>query len=95
MSERTKQRLAMEHGNMRRLEDAITNGGRSMAQPQQPTASAQFGIAEGDVIEHQRFGVGTILKIEGMGESTKATVDFRNAGQKQLLLKFARFTKVK
>lgn len=95
LSERTKQRLAMEHGNMRRLEDAITSGGRGSAQGSQPAASAQFGIAEGDVIEHQRFGIGTILKIEGAGESTKATVDFKNAGQKQLLLKFARFTKVR
>jgi DNA helicase-2/ATP-dependent DNA helicase PcrA len=46
-------------------------------------------------IEHQRFGVGTVVKVEGTGENTKATVDFRNVGTKQLLLKFARFTIVK
>jgi len=49
-------------------------------------------LREGSVIEHQRFGVGTVLKVEGSGENEKATVEFRNAGVKQLLLKFARFT---
>jgi DNA helicase-2/ATP-dependent DNA helicase PcrA len=36
--------------------------------------------------------VGTVIKVEGTGENTKATVDFRNVGTKQLLLKFARYT---
>lgn len=43
------------------------------------------------MIEHQRFGIGTVIKVEGSGENTKATVDFKNSGVKQLLLKFARF----
>ena len=49
-------------------------------------------LSEGCRIEHQRFGIGTVLKIEGSGENTKATVEFQNAGTKQLLLKFAKFT---
>jgi len=49
-------------------------------------------LCEGCRIEHQRFGIGTVLKIEGTGENTKATVEFQNAGTKQLLLKFAKFT---
>ena len=48
-------------------------------------------LHEGSKIEHQRFGIGTVVRIEGTGENTKATVDFRNAGTKQLLLKFAKF----
>ena len=48
-------------------------------------------LREGCRIEHQRFGVGTVTRIEGTGENSKATVDFRNAGTKQLLLKFAKF----
>lgn len=43
------------------------------------------------MIEHQRFGVGQVLGLEGTGENAKATVEFRNAGKKQLLLKFAKF----
>ena len=58
-----------------------------------PMASAPRAgeLCEGCRIEHQRFGIGTVLKIEGTGENTKATVEFRNAGTKQLLLKFAKF----
>ena len=48
-------------------------------------------LREGCTIEHQRFGIGTVTKIEGSGENTKATVEFRNTGTKQLLLKFAKF----
>ena len=53
---------------------------------------AAGSLSEGCRIEHQRFGIGTVLKIEGTGENTKATVEFQNAGTKQLLLKFAKFT---
>lgn len=55
-------------------------------------SSAADSLSEGCRIEHQRFGIGTVLKIEGTGENTKATVEFQNAGTKQLLLKFAKFT---
>lgn len=51
-------------------------------------------LREGSVIEHQRFGIGEVIKIEGTGENMKATVRFKNTGTKQLLLKFARFTVV-
>ena len=58
--------------------------------PMATDASAD-NLHEGVRIEHQRFGIGTVIKIEGTGENMKATVDFRNAGTKQLLLKFAKF----
>jgi DNA helicase-2/ATP-dependent DNA helicase PcrA len=71
------------------------------AQPQQrlkplqtsaPSASAgSASVREGQAILHERFGRGVILKVEGTGENTKATVRFDNAGEKQLLMKFARF----
>lgn len=64
-----------------------------MADPKPAFASSAAGsLSEGCRIEHQRFGIGTVLKIEGSGENTKATVEFQNAGTKQLLLKFAKFT---
>ena len=64
-----------------------------MADPKPAFASSSAGsLCEGCRIEHQRFGIGTVLKIEGTGENTKATVEFQNAGTKQLLLKFAKFT---
>lgn len=48
-------------------------------------------LTPGQHIEHERFGVGEVIKVEGTGENTKALIRFENAGEKQLLLKFARF----
>ena len=63
--------------------------GRAVAP--RPMASEGGTLTEGAVIEHQRFGVGRVMKLEGIGENQKATVEFKNAGTKQLLLKFARY----
>ena len=59
--------------------------------PRPQSSIGDIGLKEGDVIEHQRFGIGTVIKIEGTGENTKAVVEFKNAGTKQLLLKFAKY----
>ena len=58
------------------------------------SSSSSFAgqLREGMTIEHQRFGIGKVLKVEGSGENEKATIEFRNVGTKQLLLKFAKFT---
>ena len=57
------------------------------------SAGSSFGaLKEGCKIEHQRFGVGIVRKIEGQGENAKATVEFQNSGVKQLLLKYAKYT---
>jgi DNA helicase-2/ATP-dependent DNA helicase PcrA len=70
--------------NFKRVYNAVAP--RPMATD--PSASE---LHEGVRIEHMRFGVGTVVRIEGTGENTKATVEFTNAGTKQLLLKFAKF----
>ena len=57
-----------------------------------PASSSSSSLREGCKIEHQRFGVGEVLKLEGSGENAKATVAFAHAGTKQLLLKFAKYT---
>jgi DNA helicase-2/ATP-dependent DNA helicase PcrA len=67
---------------------SVVSSGSSVSK----ASSAAGSLSEGCRIEHQRFGIGTVLKIEGTGENTKATVEFQNAGTKQLLLKFAKFT---
>ena len=106
-----KQRLQQAGGNLKRVERAITNGGRSFGNDRsdnlfsdqsakQTLASSTLlpiglSLYEGCTVEHQRFGVGTILKIEGNGENAKATVLFNNVGSKQLLLKFARLKVIK
>ena len=82
--QQTGKPLTPPSGNFRSVNRAV---------PPRPMASdPNVGeLREGSAIEHQRFGIGTVIKIEGTGENTKATVDFRNTGTKQLLLKFAKF----
>ena len=64
----------------------------STISPSRPAASPSVGsLQAGDVIEHERFGIGDVVAVVGSGDNCKATVRFRNAGEKQLLLKFARF----
>ncbi len=68
----------------------------TVSAPSTPSRSASqpssSGLKAGMVIEHQRFGLGTVVCVEGSGENTKATVTFQNTGTKQLLLKYAKFT---
>ena len=60
--------------------------------PASSSSSSSSSLREGVKIEHQRFGIGEVLKLEGSGENAKATVAFTHAGTKQLLLKFAKYT---
>ena len=63
----------------------------STASSPSTSGSQATGLQVGNVIEHERFGVGKVVKIEGVGDNCKATVEFQHAGVKQLLLRFARF----
>ena len=80
------ERKLQQEGRWAKVSKAITNGGRAL------TGQNDVALREGNIIEHQRFGRGTVVKIEGAGENLKATVDFDSTGRKQLLLKFARYT---
>ena len=71
--------------NLKRVSAAA--GSASASAP----SAAVTGVSAGQTIAHERFGVGTVLKVEGTGENAKATIRFENAGEKQLLLRFARF----
>ena len=65
-------------------------------QRMQASASSQRQtIHAGARVEHQRFGLGTVVAVEGVGENEKATIEFQNAGTKTLLMKFARLTVLK
>lgn len=52
------------------------------------------GFSEGDAVQHERFGNGVIISIEGQLPNTTATVEFENDGTKKLLLRFARLRKL-
>jgi len=49
-----------------------------------------LNIKEGMDVEHQRFGAGKVIKVEGKDINTKALINFKTVGEKQLLLKFAK-----
>ena len=80
-------------GNNRNSSVASASSSVSSASSVSSSVSSSFGgLKEGCKIEHQRFGVGVVRKIEGQGENAKATVEFQNSGIKQLLLKYAKYT---
>ena len=63
----------------------------SVSRSVEPGKADTHGVEVGRLIEHERFGRGEVVRLEGSGDNCKATVRFENAGDKQLLLKFARF----
>lgn len=73
----------------RNLKKVSAVGGGSGGQALSSASVA--GVQAGQMIEHERFGLGEVIKVEGTGDNAKATIHFKNAGDKQLLLRFARF----
>ena len=65
----------------------------SMLKESAPSQSSALKV--GNVIEHERFGIGSVLEVEGSGDNTKARIKFLNVGEKTLLLKFARYKVLK
>ena len=74
---------------MKRVSSAKSPHNTSASPIRQTSANAPLCV--GQVIEHERFGIGDVLRVEGFGDNCKATIRFRNVGEKQLLLRFARF----
>ncbi|MBQ0022157.1 MAG: UvrD-helicase domain-containing protein [Prevotellaceae bacterium] len=83
-----KQETQMPQG-MRKITKIVTEKSKTDSVPS--TSTAQGTLAVGAHILHERFGRGEVMKIEGGGEMTKATIQFENVGSKQLLLKYAKF----
>ena len=77
-----------EPRKLRRIPTGPSLGGTTSAHP---APAAPGSLQPGQHIEHDRFGMGEVVRVEGTGDNCKATVHFQHAGDKQLLLKFARF----
>jgi DNA helicase II / ATP-dependent DNA helicase PcrA len=58
------------------------------------TGSDSSLFSEGDTVQHERFGNGKIISIEGQPPNTTATVLFGKEGSKKLLLRFAKLKKL-
>ena len=76
---------ALSEVKTKRQEQIIGNSGNVKVQ------NTVSGLQEGCLIEHERFGIGKVIRLEGDGDNKKATVTFEHVGTKQLLLRFARF----
>ncbi|HRG00443.1 MAG TPA: 3'-5' exonuclease [Bacteroidia bacterium] len=64
---------------------------KRMAATNTPTDnSANANLRVGSVVEHEKFGIGEVTSIEGVYPESKACINFRNAGEKNLLLKYAK-----
>ena len=74
--------------NLKKVSAVGSSGG---AQASSSGSASMAGVQAGQMIEHERFGLGEVMKVEGTGDNAKATIHFKNAGDKQLLLRFARF----
>ncbi len=81
-SNQFRQQLERAGANLQRIDTLMTKGNRTLVTPE---------LSIGMTIEHDRFGIGKVIEVEGKGENTKATVEFQNVGRKQLLLKFAKY----
>ena len=100
-SARAREVLSSEGTRFRRVAKPVvrpvdatgpSSGGHVTARNTPSSIQTAAGVLSvGCVIEHQRFGIGKVTLLEGTGENAKATVEFRNTGRKQLLLKFAKF----
>lgn len=74
--------------NLKKVSTVNAAGG---ARPVSSGSESVAGMQAGQMIEHERFGLGEVMRVEGTGDNAKATIHFKNAGEKQLLLRFARF----
>lgn len=75
----------------RNLKRVTPSMGTASAASHSSAAAGGSAVQPGQLIEHERFGLGEVMKVEGEGDNAKATIRFKNAGDKQLLLRFARF----
>ena len=99
-----QRKIVASGGSLKRVNDALSQGTNrsNMLRGQAPSLRERVGgeadwfqgLSVGMKVEHARFGVGLVTALEGQADSAKATVEFRNAGTKQLLLKFAKLKKL-
>ncbi len=90
-SDSFKRILSTRSAGLRRITEPSPTPSHTTSATSPKAMTAPGVINEGNIIEHERFGIGSVIRVEGTGENTKATVQFKNVGTKQLLLKFARF----
>lgn len=85
------QRKKAERDLIKKKEIIVPKNLKKVSQATAPKANLFDGtIAVGNIVEHNRFGSGEVIALEGNGPNKKAEIKFGTVGKKKLLLQFAK-----
>ena len=92
--ESTPSKLTLKDSSINKIIYNSKSNLKKLPKSSQSLSSIKINVSEGDSVSHEKFGIGEIIKIEGTGNDSKATVNFKKFGLKNLLLRFAKLNKV-
>ena len=92
--ESTPSKLTLKDSSINKIIYNSKSNLKRLPKSSQSISPAKINVSEGDNVSHEKFGIGEIIKIEGTGNDSKATVNFKKFGIKNLLLRFAKLNKV-
>jgi len=92
--ESTPSKLTLKDSSINKIIYNSKSNLKRLPKSSQSLSSIKINVSEGDNVSHEKFGIGEIIKIEGTGNDSRATVNFKKFGLKNLLLRFAKLNKV-
>ena len=92
--ESTPSKTTFEDSSIKKIIYNSKSALKRLPKTSESLSSIKINVSEGDNVSHEKFGIGEIIKIEGSGNDSKATVNFKKFGLKNLLLRFAKLNKV-
>jgi len=92
--ESTPSKLTLKDSSINKIIYNSKSNLKRLPKSSQSISPVKINVSEGDNVSHEKFGIGEIIKIEGTGNDSKATVNFKKFGIKNLLLRFAKLNKV-
>lgn len=84
------QRKKLERDILKKKEIIIPKNLKKVSQAASKTNLFDSDVAVGNIVEHNRFGAGEVISLEGKGPNKKAEIKFSTVGKKKLLLQFAK-----
>jgi len=92
--ESTPSKLTLKDSSINKIIYNSKSNLKRLPKSSQSISPVKINVSEGDNVSHEKFGIGEIIRIEGTGNDSKATVNFKKFGIKNLLLRFAKLNKV-
>ena len=84
------QRKKMDRDLVKKKEIVIPKNMKKVSQTSAKINLFDENLVVGNIVEHNRFGAGEVLSLEGSGPNKKAEIKFGTVGKKKLLLQFAK-----